>query len=80
VSKISEPQRKALKALAIGVKCMYVDAGRFTHAYWCIAGRPQCTATMKALLKKGLVRLVRIEGSHPPDRDVQLTDAGRAEL
>lgn len=70
---------KTLKALALGMKARYVDMGRFSHAFWSTSSRPQCTATMKALEKKGLVEFVRIENA-THDRDIVLTNAGRALL
>lgn len=77
--KISEPQKKALKALAMGLKATYVDMGRFSHAFWVGSKRQQCTAIMKALKKKKLVEFVPVNGA-TYDRDIVLTEAGRAVL
>lgn len=74
--KITEPQRKALKALALGLTATYVDCGRFSHAYWNRRDRPQCTSVMKALKAKGLVEFVKREGGCI-DHGIVLTDAGR---
>lgn len=74
--KITEPQRKALKALALKLTATYVDCGRFSHAYWNRRDRPQCTSTMKALKAKCLVEFVKRDGASV-DHDIVLTDAGR---
>jgi len=79
--KLTKKQMEVLKALNDGLRVSFHPyMGRFNpHAHYSAVRIGNCTPTVKALLKRGLVQKVE-QAKYSEDHSIALTQAGKDAL